>query len=91
MYAVVVSTACFVEDVEIVIKFVGSMANSTLNFTLPGLYYFIIMRKSKASVTPKWKLFLSLLLALYGIIMGIAWTGINIWTSIRPLPEPSEE
>ena len=78
-----------IEDVEIVIKFIGSLANATLNFTFPGLFYLIIMIKHRQDKAC-WKLMLALLLCLYGAIMGIFLTGINIWTTISPIPEEDD-
>ena len=71
LYALVVAASCFIREVEPVIKFVGSIANSTLNFTLPGIFYFLIMKRSKAVIVPWWKLTLALLLAIYGVVMGV--------------------
>lgn len=71
LYAGVVFVSCILEDVEIVIKFIGSMANATLNYTFPGLFYFIIMRRNKATHTPWWKLYPALFLAIYGTVIGI--------------------
>lgn len=82
-YGLVIVAACVITDVEIVIKFIGSAANATLNVTFPGLFYFIIMRKFKINV-PKWELILAFLLFLYGFIMGIFLTAINIWFTIAP-------
>jgi hypothetical protein len=89
MYAMVVLAGCLIEDVEIVIKFVGSLANSMLNFTLPGIYYFVIMRKYKALKPGHgWKAWLALLFGLYGLVMGIILTGVNVWTTISPIEDP---
>mmetsp|Transcript_31367 Transcript_31367/g.27712 ORF Transcript_31367/g.27712 Transcript_31367/m.27712 type:complete len:144 (+) Transcript_31367:1073-1504(+) len=45
LFVGIVAASSFIEDVETVIKFIGSMANAILNFTFPGLFYFIIMRR----------------------------------------------
>jgi amino acid permease len=90
LYAFVVFSSWIIEDVEFVIKFIGSMANATLNITLPGIFYFIIMRRNKANPTPTWKLILALALSVYGLVMGIGLTGVNIWTTISPLKEMEE-
>lgn len=60
------------------------MANALLNFTLPGLFYFVIMRRYKIGKN-KFKQGLALALAIYGTVMGIALTGVNIWTTISPV------
>ena len=77
----IVAAGCFIPDAEVVLKFVGSMANAILNFTFPGLFYFVIMRKHKAW----WKLALSMALCIYGTAMGVILTGINVWTTISPV------
>ena len=87
LYGFVVFSSCFINDVESVIKFIGSLANSTLNYTLPGIYYFLILKRNKSFETPKWKLCIGLFLAIYGFTMGIWWTAINVWTAIHPLPK----
>ena len=87
LYSFVVLSSWFITDVESVIKFIGSMANSTLNYTLPGVYYYIILKRNKALDTPKWKLWIGLFFAIYGTTMGIACTAFNIWTTISPLPK----
>lgn len=87
LYAGVVAAACLIEEVEIVIKFIGSLANSTLNFTFPGLFYFIIMTRGNVPRPAWWKLALALGLAIYGTVMGLALTGINVWTTISPIKE----
>lgn len=87
LYAGVLTASCLIEDVEIVIKFIGSLANSMLNFTLPGVFYYIIMTKYEVIVKQRWKLYFALALALYGLVMGIGCTGINVWTTISPLEE----
>ena len=65
LFSAVVATACMINDVEIVIKFVGSLGNATLNFFIPGITYFLILRKNKGEKTPAWKLYCALLLAIY--------------------------
>lgn len=87
LYAIVVGIACVLEDVEAVIKYVGSMANATLNMTLPGLFYIIIMRRSKVNKLPWWKLIPAFILTIYGLFIGIGLTGVNIWTTISPVEE----
>uniref|UniRef100_A0A7S3KD13 Amino acid transporter transmembrane domain-containing protein n=1 Tax=Euplotes crassus TaxID=5936 RepID=A0A7S3KD13_EUPCR len=83
-YGAVVAASSFITDAEIVLKFIGSVANALLNFTLPGLFYFVIMRRYNV-VKKRWKIYLALALAIYGALMGIILTGVNIWTSISPV------
>lgn len=83
-YGGVVLAACTIKDVEIVIKFVGSLSNALLNFTLPGLFYFITMRRFNPG-TAWWKLALALGLTIYGTTVGLFLTGVNIYTTFVPL------
>ena len=80
-YALVIFWAWVIPDVEIVINFVGSIGNSILNFIIPGIFYFIIMK----NVEKKWKIYLALVFAIYGFVMGSFWTGVNVWTTIAPV------
>lgn len=90
LYGLIVATSCFLSDAEMVLKFVGSMANAFLNFTFPGLFYFIIMRRYKVG-KQWWKLTLALSLAIYGTVMGMFLTGVNVWTTISPLDRKIED
>ena len=65
LFGGVILAACLIKDVEIIINFIGSMANAILNFALPGLFYFMIMRKYKVKVA-WWKMSLALSLTIYG-------------------------
>ena len=51
LFFMVVGTACIISDVESVIKYIGSLGNSILNFLIPGICYFIIMRKYEREQT----------------------------------------
>ena len=51
LFGAVVGTACIISDVESVIKYIGSLGNSILNFLIPGICYFIIMRKYEREQT----------------------------------------
>ena len=84
MYAMVVTAASLITEVETVIKLIGSLANATLNFTFPGLFYFILMRRYEPK-TAWWKQALAFLLFLYGVCMGLFLTTINIWFIISPI------
>lgn len=87
LFALVVTTACIVNDVESVIKYVGSLGNAVLNFLIPGITYFIIMRKYERQTTSKWKLAGALSLAIYGGVLALICTGVNVWTTIDPLDD----
>ncbi|CAI2365066.1 unnamed protein product [Moneuplotes crassus] len=85
-YACLVFAAYIIKDVEVVLSFVGSISFSFLNFTIPGLFYFIIMRKHQVN-NSKLSLSLALLLSLYGLVAGIVLTAINLWILISPVED----
>ena len=83
-FALVVGSACFIKDVEIVVKFAGSLGNAILNYLIPGSTYYLIMRKYEREKTPKWKLYSALFLAIYAGVLALILTGVNVWTTIDP-------
>lgn len=85
LFAGVVGTACIIKDVESVIKYIGSLGNSILNFLIPGICYFIIMRKYERKNTSNLKLFSALGLAIYGGVLALLCTAVNVWTTFQPL------
>jgi amino acid permease len=85
LYGAIITAGCLIKDVEIVIKFIGSLANSTLNFTFPGIFFFVIMTRAKHIQTSKIDLMFAVLLAIYGVVMGFGLTGVNVWTTISPI------
>ena len=87
LYGAVIVASCLIKDVEIVIKFIGSLANATLNFTFPGIFYIVIMRRQIHIITPWYNYALAGALAVYGIVFGIGLTGVNVWTTISPIKE----
>jgi len=85
LFFIVVASACAINDVEIVLKFVGSLGNAILNFFIPGLTYFIIMRRYEPETTSNFKLFSALALAIYSGTLALVCTGVNIYTTFNPL------
>ena len=85
LYGAIITASCLIKEVEIVIKFIGSLANSTLNFTFPGIFFFVIMTRAKHVKTSKIDLISAVLLAVYGVVMGFGLTGVNVWTTISPI------
>eukprot|EP00344_Euplotes_crassus_P003828 CAMPEP_0197010966 /NCGR_PEP_ID=MMETSP1380-20130617/56568_1 /TAXON_ID=5936 /ORGANISM="Euplotes crassus, Strain CT5" /LENGTH=213 /DNA_ID=CAMNT_0042433281 /DNA_START=924 /DNA_END=1565 /DNA_ORIENTATION=- len=71
LFAIVVGSACIIKDVEIVIKFVGSLGNAILNFLIPGITYFLIMRKYEPEKTSNLKLYSALFLAIYSGVLAL--------------------
>lgn len=66
LFALVVGSACVIKDVESVIKYIGSLGNSILNFLIPGITYYIIMGRNPDENVSKLKRYGALGLALYG-------------------------
>ncbi|CAI2364340.1 unnamed protein product [Moneuplotes crassus] len=86
MYLIIVLSACFIHNVEVVIRLAGSIGNPFLNFTFPGLFYFVIMRRHGVN-NSWWQLGLALALCIYGTMMGVILTILNIWSSFEKTDE----
>ena len=85
LYAVVVTTACLTHEVKLIIDFVGSLGTSIIDYSLPGIYYFVIMRKYKAlGPGQAWEAWFALIFGIYGILIGIFCTVFNVWAIISP-------
>ncbi|EJU03460.1 hypothetical protein DACRYDRAFT_64373 [Dacryopinax primogenitus] len=71
------SIAFFVDDLQLVLSFVGSTGSTTISFILPGLLYFQLFRRDRDS-TPllKWG---ALALAIYGTFILIFCLSFNIY------------
>jgi len=87
LFIFVVGAACVIRDVEQVIKYIGSLGNSILNFVIPGVCYFVISGRHTDENTPKFKRYCALALAIYGGGLALILTGVNIWTTIIPLED----
>ena len=70
--------AIVVQDVEIILSFIGSVAKSIINFLLPGLFYLITASKSPKLNPSRWKKALTVAYSGYGVIMGIFCTAMKI-------------
>ncbi|CAI2364504.1 unnamed protein product [Moneuplotes crassus] len=78
LYLAIVLSACLIRNVEFVIRLAGSIGYSFLNFTFPGLFYFVIMRRHGVN-NSWWQLVPALALCIYGIVIGILMTGFNLF------------
>ena len=85
LFVMVVGSAWVIKDVESVIKYIGSLGNSILNFLIPGVCYFIIMGRYEEEKTSAFKRYCALGLAIYGGTLAIICTGVNVWTTFHPL------
>ncbi|CCL98599.1 uncharacterized protein FIBRA_00601 [Fibroporia radiculosa] len=65
------SIAYFVDDLQMVLSFVGSTGSTTISFILPGLFYWKLSRNDPSTNRTLSKA--SLGLALYGIFVFIFW------------------
>ena len=82
LYVAVVGSACVIKDIDIVIGFVGSLGNSMIGLTWPGTFYFIIMTRYQPSGYNRFQVVAALMLAIYGLFMGVFCTAITIWSAI---------
>ncbi|KIK61722.1 hypothetical protein GYMLUDRAFT_42750 [Collybiopsis luxurians FD-317 M1] len=82
--AIIVSTftiAYLVDDLKIVLSFVGSTGSTTISFILPGLFYWKISRGDESSRLLNRA---ALALAVYGVCVFIFCLGYNIYQVIKP-------
>ncbi|CAI2363499.1 unnamed protein product [Moneuplotes crassus] len=86
-FVILVGSSCVIEDIEIVVKFVGSLGYAILNFLIPSITYFLIMKKYEPEKTSNLKLYSALFLAIYSGVLVLICTGVNVWTAIVPLED----
>ncbi|KZT55824.1 hypothetical protein CALCODRAFT_556245 [Calocera cornea HHB12733] len=73
--------AFFVDDLQLVLSFVGSTGSTTISFILPGLLYFQLFRHDRdSSRTLKWG---ALALAVYGVFILIFCLSFNIYKVVH--------
>jgi len=79
LYVANTAGAVFIEDVEVVIGFIGSVSCSALNFFLPGMYFIMTVRKDGSKLTAsRMELFFAFLFVAYGLAMGLLCTTLRI-------------
>jgi len=82
--SIIVSTftiAYLVDDLKIVLAFVGSTGSPTISFILPGLFYWKLSRGDESSRILNRA---AIALAAYGIFIFIFCLGFNIYQVIHP-------
>ncbi|KAJ3878327.1 transmembrane amino acid transporter protein-domain-containing protein [Lentinula edodes] len=82
--AIIASTftiAYLVDDLKIVLSFVGSTGSTTLSFILPGLMYWKLSRGDESSRTLNRA---ALALAVYGAFIFVFCLGFNIYQVVQP-------
>jgi len=73
--------AFFVDDLQLVLSFVGSTGSTTISFILPGLLYFKIFRQDRASSPViTWA---ALALAIYGMFILVFCLSFNIYKVVN--------
>ncbi|TFK39871.1 transmembrane amino acid transporter protein-domain-containing protein [Crucibulum laeve] len=76
------TTAYFVDDLQLVLSFVGSTGSTTISFILPGLFYWKMTRNDP---TAKKSLNMAALsLAIYGAFIFVFCLGFNIYKVVHP-------
>jgi len=73
--------AYFVDDLKLVLSFVGSTGSTTISFILPGLFYWKLFRNEPGH--SKGMILASALLAIYGAIIFVFCLSFNIWQVIH--------
>ncbi|KAF5387351.1 hypothetical protein D9757_005793 [Collybiopsis confluens] len=82
--AIIVSTytiAYLVDDLKIVLSFVGSTGSTTISFILPGLFYWKMSRGDEDSRLLNRA---ALALAVYGMFIFVFCLGFNIYQVVHP-------
>ncbi|TCD67972.1 hypothetical protein EIP91_011773 [Steccherinum ochraceum] len=76
------SIAYFVDDLQMVLSFVGSTGSTTISFILPGLFYWKLTRDDPDANKTLTRA--SLGLAIYGICIFIFCLSFNIYQVVHP-------
>jgi len=74
------AVAYMVDDLQLVLSFVGSTGSTTLSFILPGIFYYKLFAGDTSEA--KWLRPASLVLAIYGICIFIFCLSFNIYQVI---------
>jgi len=70
------ATAFVVDDLRLVLSFVGSTGSTTISFILPGLLYW---KLSRGDSSVRWLNRAALVLAIYGICVCVFCLGFNVY------------
>jgi len=74
--------AFFVDDLQMVLSFVGSTGSTTISFILPGLFYWKLTRHDPTA--NKYLNCAALVLSIYGACIFVFCLGFNIYHIINP-------
>lgn len=74
--------AFFVDDLQLVLSFVGSTGSTTISFILPGLFYWKLTRNDPTA--SKFLNRAALVLSIYGACIFVFCLGFNIYQVINP-------
>ncbi|KAJ8079524.1 hypothetical protein PM082_011111 [Marasmius tenuissimus] len=75
--------AYFVNDLQMVLSFVGSTGSTTISFILPGLFYWKLFRGDPSAKTKTWG---AIALTIYGACIFVFCLSFNIYQAIQPHP-----
>lgn len=75
------SIAYFVDDLQLVLSFVGSTGSTTISFILPGLFYYKLFHDKPSS--SKFLVYGSACLAVYGVFIFVFCLSFNIYKVIQ--------
>lgn len=75
--------AYFVDNLQMVLSFVGSTGSTTVSFILPGLFFWKLTRND--SGTSKMLNRTALALAIYGMLVVVFCLSYNMYKLVRPL------
>jgi len=75
------SIAYFVDDLQLVLSFVGSTGSTTISFILPGLFYYKLFRDKPSG--SKFLLYGSACLAVYGVLIFVFCLSFNIYKVVQ--------
>ncbi|PFH51839.1 hypothetical protein AMATHDRAFT_141685 [Amanita thiersii Skay4041] len=75
------TVAYFVDDLKLVLSFVGSTGSTTISFILPGLFYW---KLSRGDVSARRLNMGALALAIYGSCIFVFCLGFNIYQVLHP-------
>lgn len=73
--------AYVVDDLKLVLAFVGSTGSTTISFILPGIFYWKLTRNNPALRTTN---LLAICLTVYGVFVFVFCLGYNIYEVLHP-------
>lgn len=83
LFVMNVACAIFVPDIEVLIGFIGSISNTTLNAVFPGLFFIIVSKKNMRLQASRLDLALASCLAIYGLIIFVIGTSMRVISLVK--------